>query len=151
MIPARIVITSAPQPNGAVIFTYDVAGTQAEQAQHTIEGQAAMMQQLGDKAGAIICLQMCANSLASLEWTTAAENVGLPAHALRMVVELDDLNRNLDKLNSFIGEWPDNLNATFKALPMIDQTDLLEQQEAMAAHATVLNRRLERARAEVGQ
>ena len=84
----------------------------------------------------------------NVEFTTEARNHGLPPHMLRVAVELDQVNTWLDGLNSMIGEWPNNLNERFKALPMIDQTDLLEQQEHMAKYAKVLNKRLERARAE---
>lgn len=83
-----------------------------------------------------------------VEWSTEARNHGLPDHMLRVSAELDQVNSWLDGLNSFIGIWPDRLNERFKALPMIDQADLVEQQEYMAGYAKVLHKHLVRARAE---
>lgn len=149
MIPASISIAFNPKeqtPQDTAVYV-KVRGTLAENM-HLITFVPVKHGDQQYAAGK--ALKQLGNAIikGSVEFTTEARNHGLPSHMLRVAMELDQVNAWLDGLNSFIGIWPNSINKGFSALPLIDQTDLLEQQEHMAGYAKILNKRLERARAE---
>jgi len=59
-------------------------------------------------------------------------------HQERVIVERDELKNRLDKLNAFLN------GDVFKALPEIEQSDLLRQEAAMSKYFDALNSRISR-------
>lgn len=144
MIPASIRISFDQAKGDSVTVVSLIRGTGAERAIHrfTVSAKEAAKHPPEHLVGT--ALDTLARKVAdnALEWTTGGNDFNLPQHMLRAVVELDELEEKLDALNAFV-PMP-----VFATLDVVDQSDLLLQQSLMDQLKAVLNRRLERARAE---
>lgn len=144
MIPANITIGFDTGKSGSdktvVVVT---RGTHAERSVWALELSPEQTSGMSDRELVGLALKRFADRLVDGDalYTTEAQNRGLPAHMLRVVVELDELVERIEKLREFIDKSP-----AFTGLPYNERHDLRVQHLEMTKLATVLNRRLERAR-----
>lgn len=71
---------------------------------------------------------------------TALPDIGLQPHELRVVQELDELNRRIDKLRAFIGT--PRQTPEFKALDAAERDAIQDQLVHMTRYAMALQRRV---------